>query len=574
MRQRARLIPVRVLALFLRRPRHGVMPLLAALVLLVLASSQARAQASAPASATSAPEAPRFDILEYEVVGNTVLPDAQVEAAVMPFMGPQLSLNDVDTARAALEKLYQAAGYLTVFVDIPEQRVDEGVVRLQVTEGRVARLSVTGARYYSQGRIRAAAAEVAEGQIPNFNALQQQLGVLNRADTRRVQPVLKPGAVPGTVDVELKVADKLPLGGSVEVNNNHAAGLAAGHVVANIHYDNFLQREHSISLTVMGTPSEPSQSRVLIGGYSVPLEGGASLSASVIGSNSNVATLGGTQALGNGTTIGLHYLRPIAMPGGGTDFWHSLSVGADYKDLKEQTIFGASVVSTPLHYLPLQLGYNGGYNSERWQSQWGLTLNYGFGQLLLRKVDNCPSANGGITPVDEFACKRSGADGSYTTAKLDTRQTLLTSWGQLSLRVAGQLANEPLQTAEQFVLGGVDSMRGYYESAALGDGGLLGSFEWKRDFSNLLRTRYGEAGSANLRELSLLAFLDWGRVYTMQALPGTPGHESLASAGLGLRLLTSSGVSLSMDYAHAMRRALPGQDTPSAILHFRLGQKL
>ena len=555
------------------------------LLLLLIACGNAQAQQAAvpiapaapaaPAAAASAPDAPRFDILEYEIAGNTVLPDAQVEAAVMPFMGPQLSLNDVDAARAALEKLYQGAGYLTVFVDIPEQRVDEGVVRLQVTEGRVSRLSVSGSRYYSQGRIRAVATEVAEGQIPNFNVLQQELGTLNRSDTRRVQPVLKPGPVPGTVDVDLKVADKLPLGGSVEVNNNHAAGLAAGHVVANIHYDNFLQREHSVSLTVMGTPTEPSQSRVVIGSYAVPFDNGASLSATVIGSNSNVATLGGTQALGNGTTIGLHYLRPFSLASGNTDFWHSLSVGADYKDLKEQTVFGDVVVSTPLHYLPLQLGYNGGFTSERFQSQWGLTLNYGFGQLLLRKVPNCPSANGGITPVDEFACKRSGADGSYTTIKLDTRQTLISqNWGALSLRLAGQLANEPLQTAEQFVLGGVDSMRGYYESSALGDGGLLGSLEWRRDVSGLLRTRFGEAGSANLRELSLLTFLDWGRVYTMQALPGTPGHESLASAGIGLRLQTNAGVSLSMDYAHAMKRDLPGQSTPSAILHIRLGQKL
>jgi len=530
------------------------------------------AHAGAQGTAAPAAEPPRFDILEFEVVGNSVLPDAQIELAVMPFMGPQHSLNDVEGARAALEKLYQTAGYLTVFVDIPDQRVDEGVVRLQVTEGRVDRLSVTGSRYYAQGRIRALAAEVAEGQVPNFNVVQDQVAALSRSETRRVQPVLKPGAVPGTVNVELKVADQLPAGASIELNNNHAAGVTPLHVVANLHYDNLLQREHSISLTLMSTPSAPEQSKVAVLGYTVPFESGNSLSGSVIYSNSNIATLGGTQALGKGTTVGLRYLRSLGqLPYNG---WHALSLGADYKNLQEQTIFGASSISTPLRYAPLQLGYSGGLASARWATQWGLNLVYSFAPLLRRDVTDCPSAGGGITPVDQFACKRSGADGSFLTAKLDLRQTLITTdWGQLSLRGVGQLANEPLVSAEQFVLGGAETVRGYYDSSALGDGGLLGSLEWRRDFAPLLRRMAGEAASANLREISLLAFFEAGRTYTQSALPGTPGRETLASIGLGLRLQTTTGFNLSLDFAHALKD-IAGQNVPGALLHLRLGQKL
>ena len=515
---------------------------------------------------------PRFDILEYQVAGNTVLPDAQIEQAVMPFMGPQLSLEQVEAARTALEKAYQGAGYLTVFVDIPDQRVDEGVVRLQVTEGRVDRISVTGSRYYAQGRIRAGAPEVAEGQVPNFNVVQQQVAALSRSETRRVQPVLKPGAVPGKVDVELKVSDQLPFGASVELNNSHAAGVSSPHIVANAHYDNLFQREHSISLTLMGTPEEPSQSKVAVLGYAVPLgSSGDSLSASLIWSNSNVATLGGTQALGKGTTLSLRWLKSLEAPWNG---WQALTLGADYKDLKEQTVFGGGSISTPLRYAPLQLAWNGGYGSERWLSQWSLTLNYAFAPVLRREVRDCPSANGGIAPVDQFACKRAGADGSFTTAKLDLRQTLLAGgWGQVSLRAVGQLANAPLVSAEQFVLGGVDTVRGYYDSSALGDGGLLGSLEWRRDVAPLVRRAAGETASTNLREMTLLAFFDGGRVYTQNALPGTPGHETLGSVGLGLRFQTNTGLSLSLDLARAFKD-LPGQAVPGSYLHVRLGQKL
>ena len=536
---------------------------LAALLLLAAGTAVWAQQAS--------PQPPRFDILEYQVAGNTVLPDAQVEQAVMPFMGPQLSLDQVEAARTALEKAYQGAGYLTVFVDIPDQRVEDGIVRLQVTEGRVDRLAVTGSRYYAQGRIRAATPELAEGQVPNFNVVQQQVAALSRSETRRVQPVLKPGALPGTVDVELKVSDQLPFGASVEVNNSHAAGVDPMHVIASAHYDNLFQREHSVSLTLMGTPAEPSQSKVAVLGYAVPLDGGDSLSASLVWSNSNVATLGGTQALGKGTTLGLRWLRSLEAPWNG---WQALTLGADYKDLQEQTVFGGGSISMPLRYAPVQLAWNGGYASDAWQSQWALTLNYGFAPLLRREVPSCPSANGGIAPVDQFACKRSGADGSFTIVKADLRQTLLAgAWGQLSLRTVGQLANEPLVSAEQFVLGGADTVRGYYDSSALGDGGLLGSLEWRRDIAPLLRHAAGEAASTNLREMTLLAFFDGGRVYTQKALPGTPGHQTLGSVGLGLRFQTATGLSLSLDLARAFKD-LPGQAVPGSYLHVRLGQRL
>ena len=82
---------------------------------------------------------PRFDILEYEVLGNSLLPDLAIEQAVTPYLGEGRALGDVDAARAALLQRYQDAGYLSVQVLIPEQKVDGGVVRLQVVEAPVHR---------------------------------------------------------------------------------------------------------------------------------------------------------------------------------------------------------------------------------------------------------------------------------------------------------------------------------------------------------------------------------------------------------------------------------------------------
>src|SRR5262245_55078889 len=110
--------------------------------LLMFVGLQAQAQDAAPAPAEMA----HFDVMEYRVLGNTVLAARDIESAVYPFLGPAKSLDDVEQARLALENAYRSAGRGTVFVDIPEQDVGEdGVIRLRVTEGRLNTVRVTGA---------------------------------------------------------------------------------------------------------------------------------------------------------------------------------------------------------------------------------------------------------------------------------------------------------------------------------------------------------------------------------------------------------------------------------------------
>ena len=63
--------------------------LLLAFARVACAADEAAAQAS-------------FDVLEYRVLGNTVLPQKDVEAAVYPHLGPGKRMDDVQQARAAL----------------------------------------------------------------------------------------------------------------------------------------------------------------------------------------------------------------------------------------------------------------------------------------------------------------------------------------------------------------------------------------------------------------------------------------------------------------------------------------
>lgn len=515
--------------------------------------------------------APRFDIFEFEVEGNTVLPDTVVEKAVMPFMGPQRNLDDAEAARAALEKAYQAAGYLTVFVDLPEQRIDAGVVRLKVIEGRIERLSVTGSRYFDQGQIRLRVAELAPGSVPNFNEVQRQLATVNTGEERRVQPILRPGRQPGTVEAELQVKDKLPLSATLEASNANNANTTAERITAGVRYDNLWQLGHSIGLTLTTAPTEPDQTTVAMLTYGVPLQGGDSLSAYAVHSNSNVDALGGTRVLGKGNTVGLRYGFNL----GATErSSQSLALGADYRDVQEQIQFGDLSIAKPLRYLPLQAAYTANWAEPRRQFQANLALSLGLRPLLARRIDGCELEDGSLGNDDQFRCKRKGADGGFATLRWDLRHTEVFAAFAVAARLSGQLASQQLSSAEQFTLGGADTVRGYYEGAAAGDHGLLASLELRS--ANLAawlqRHHAGSPALEDLGELSLLAFVDAGRLQTINPDAGQNRRQPLLGAGVGLRFASRSGVSLDLQLAEA-HKAVVGAPPPGRRVHARMAVK-
>lgn len=551
----------------------------AALVFCALLSQAAAFGQAAPEAAAGPQATPLFDILEFQVEGNSVLSNGAIERAVTPFLGEGKQMAAVEAARVALEKAYQGAGYLTVFVDVPEQRVDAGVVILNVTEGRVARLKVSGSRYFSQGYIREKVPELADGKVPNFNEVQRQLALVNRTEERRVQPIMRAGVVPGTVETELKVDDKLPLAGAVEINNRAAADTRPLRLAASVRYENLFQLDHSIALSLSTAPQDTAESRVLSINYTIPGDDQAAWVGYFVNSDSNVAALGSVNVLGKGKTFGLRYVRPVT--GAATDVTHSVSLGVDYKDMKEDTRSGSSVISTPLRYLPFQFAYNGSFDHGAQRlTLLSLQLAVAFRPILQRDVD-CPGGT-----ADQFACKRQGGDGGFATLRTDLRHSLplgSASAGSLNLRMGGQIATGPVPSGEQYTIGGAETVRGYYEAEGAGDRGVLGSVEWRsadlgvrisRWFGDEAGTGSGNnagagAGAAWVSQSYALAFVDVARAYIFEPATGQAPHTSLAGAGFGLRVKVRKSVSGEFDLAWPLK---PTTATPdrSPRAHVRL----
>lgn len=495
----------------------------------------------------------RFDVYEFQVNGNSVLNNAVIEQAVYPFMGEAKTIEDVEQARAALEKAYQDAGYLTVSVTIPQQEVNAGLVKLLVTEGRVERLRVVDSQYNTLSEIKSRTPQFAEGSVPHFPTAQRELATLNRNQNRQVNPVLRPGKTPGKVEVDLQVKDKLPLHGSLELNDRYSPNTTHLRLNGAVRYENLFQKDHSLGLNVQVSPEDLNEVKVFSGTYIIPRQNGDYFAAYAVVSDSDIAAVGDINVVGNGYILGTRYIMPLPLS---TGFYHGLTLGADYKIFKESlTLQGAdSNINTPISYVAASVGYDINLQSDLGQTQASMTVN-----LAPRLLGNTS---------DEFDRKRDGAGANYVYLRADAKHSMTfdSGWSLLG-KLAWQLSNQPLISTEQFTIGGVESVRGYLESSRLGDNGISGSLEARTPpFAKYLKEyRFSEY----LKEFYAFSFIDAGRVQIRNAAGLAPSYE-LYSAGLGMKLKTTQGWYAFLDYAQALNDA-PEVDQGDFRLHFRLG---
>jgi hemolysin activation/secretion protein len=485
----------------------------------VLGAAQSVAAAQEEASPPAAghdeeADARRLDIWEYRIDGNSVLQAIDIEAAVMPFLGPQRKLQDVQDAREALEKAYRKKGYETVGVDIPEQDVRDGVVRFTVNELKVGRLRVTGSRWYSPERIKQQMPSLAEGQVPRYDLVSRQIADANQARDRTITPTLRAGAAPGTVDVDLEVKDNAPVHGSVEVNDRYTAQTSRLRTVGAVSYANLFQRDHSLSVQTQLAPADINETFLVSASYLAPLRG---TNFSVVGygvySNSDIAAVGGINVVGNGSIFGVRGVWSFL----GDSRVQTITAGADYKNFKEDLVLGADTSATPIEYVPITLEY-------------GLNAGDKHGNTEFKAAATAGLRGLGSSDAD-FRLKRYGAHSNFLYLRLDASRLQQLPWGmRVSGALSGQLADQALISNEGFGIGGLDSVRGYLESQDLGDSGVRASLQL--DSASLA----AHLGSW-MNEFRVFTFADWAQVYVRDALPDVDGkvnaRMTLASVGLG-----------------------------------------
>ncbi len=571
-----------------------------------------KAEALAKAAQTVSPTPPaetvaerEFEVQHYEVLGNTLLRPETIDAIVSQGTGTNVTFTKVRKVLGDLQLAYRERGFASASVSLPPQQLTNATITIQVTEGVLVDARVTGNRYFSSNNVMRALPSVANAliwkdEVVNSRVLQRELDIANQNRDRTIYPVINPGPEPGTSALELRVKDRLPLHGRIEVNNQSTPGTPDWRINASANYNNLWQAEHALGIFYGFTPEEFKDprpdpdyffNRPLVANfgayYRIPfgqvqsvqqrvnetvrfgydeatrqfnlpppgarpdLTFSASGSASDTGVNFGPSTLvsqtplltilsrDSGQELTTDQSAGFNLNLPRAL----SDTRRlNFSLGLDWKRSEKESyntnnfliitvvtnaqgsqIITSAVASpqparfTEVNYLPLNFGFSYSDVTPR-------------GSLLANLLLSGNAAGND----DDFALSSYTPDARAAYGKavlsLTHDRKVLKHWSLL-LRANGQAATGPLINNEQFALGGINSVRGYYEGDLYGDVGWFTSAELRTPF---IATEAAVVGGVTPVWLRGSVFLDAGQAFYLDDVPWVETERFVWSTGFGL----------------------------------------
>ncbi len=479
-------------------------------------------------------EIPHFDIKGYKVEGNTLLPPDKIDSVLAPFTGKGKDFGTVQEALEALEKAYHDRGYTTVQVLLPEQELENGVVRLNVVEARLGKVRIKGNRFFDELNIRRSLPALREGQPPNIDDISKSLKLANENPAKKVNLQLQSSDKENEVDANLQVNDEKPWKAGLTFDNTGDANTGRFRIGALFQDANIFNRDHLLTLQYITSASQPDHVSIFGMGYRIPFYVTGS-SIDFIGAYSDVdsGTLSvasnNLQVSGKGTILGLHYNQNLKRIG---SYEHKLTLGLDYRAYINNVTFGGTQLGNNVTVHPLSLTYGGTWTSDR--------INAGF---YLGVSRNLPGLGSGDRDTNQFFENvRAGAPVGYNILRAGANflYTFGADW-QARAVVNGQYTNNPLVPGEQFGLGGASSVRGFDERVIADDKGYSGSVE-------IYTPDLGRLAGISTTQCRALVFYDMGHISEINPLPGETANSTISSVGPGVRITDGKYFSLSTDY--------------------------
>lgn len=423
--------------------------------------------------------------------------------------GQSLTFEQLKGAADRLTDLYRKEGYFTARAALPTQDIKDGVVRFQIVEAKLGKITIQGNKYYSKEFLDWYAEPLRQMEFPDKNLVQRQLLLLNEFPNLEVSSVVEAGADPNTVDLTLQVEDDNPTHFSIDYNNFGSRFTGRDRVGATLDFGNL--SGNGDRLTLRGLRSLADKGVTLgTANYSIPISNSGT-KANFLVSNAAFAVgreLDILDIRGNAIVAGAFVSHPfIRTPDWNLDFQGGLM----YQNI-ENLILGSRLSRDRLREVILGV-------STDWSDRHG--RNY----FNARMTQDLGTGFGGMKVDDPLSSRQAGGGFHKWNLDLARVHSFNKQWFGIG-RISHQYATRALPVAEQYALGGIDSVRGYTQAAYLGDQGYNMSAE--------IRFQPIKGEDANL--LQLAAFVDHGEAYLKRPALGEIANIALTGAGVGVRL--------------------------------------
>lgn len=459
-----------------------------------------RDQAPAPAAPA---QATRFVVSSFVFEGNTLYSASQLAPLVAAYAGRPITLVDVYAAADLIAEHYVANGYSLASVNVPPQKIEGGSVRLQVSEGRLAKIATEGNSMYSSEQITGRLEGVSAGAVYRGTALERSLREMNTLPGLQVRAVVRPGEAYGTSDLILRATEQR-YEGAASVDNYGRDTIGEIRYSVSGQINNPFRLADQIQL--MALRSESGLLTYGYGAYSLPINRmGTRLTASYGHAEFEVED---SPVDGRNRSGRLSLDHPLIRSAE-----ESLTASIGVSTIDANSDFSGLPLNDTLVTV-LELGALYSYSNP----QTGLT------QVSTNIATNFQKLTRDEINAAQFFGERLFGD-QRLRLEVDMQQlTPLAAGFQLLGRVNAVYSPDPLVDTQQYSLGGPNNIRGFLSSEVRGDRGYFGSITLRRPMA---------VGAVRLTPR---AFADSGKVFVVDADPGVSEEESLTSVGIGLDL--------------------------------------
>jgi hemolysin activation/secretion protein len=375
--------------------------------------------------------------------------------------GRCLGVDEIQKLLSDITRFYVDRGYATTRVYLPAQDLTKGMLLIQVVPGKVGTIEIDKGAGISNIQ------DVFPGVVGedlNLRDIEQGIDQLNRLTSNNASIDLRPGAQPGESVVLIKNVPTKFWHANLTGDNYGTRSTGRDQLGATVSLDNLTGLNDFMSLTQRNTvPFGDSDKQSTSTSFllSIPY-GYTTFTAGLTASDydSGLATAGGSRLhlSGDDRAVFATVDHVVYRDQNGKASIHA-TLTNDKTDsyIDDQKL---SVSSRALTFLDLGASYN--------TALWGGFANIGFDYtrgLNLFDALNDPSGLPGAAPRAQF--DKFGVTAGYSHPLTVAKQSLT-----FSTQFSGQYAPDTLYGSQQFSVGGMYTVRGFYEEELANDDGF------------------------------------------------------------------------------------------------------
>ncbi len=476
----------------------------------------------------------KIPVKKFRIEGVTIFSEKELMAILAQGEGKELTLEEIKSLADLITAKYRDAGYLTVNAMVPAQKIVDGLVLIKIVIGRVGNITVVGNKSYSTSFIESYLATVRKDPALKEDKLEKALLILSDYPSLTVKASLKAGKEPGTSDLLAEVTDRFPVSGSLSYDNYGVKTTSRNRGVASLDLGNLATSGDALSLRGIIGLDTLDFNKLSYGRaeYVVPVGGtgtkyGAYYTNTVYAAGENLAPL---ELKGKAQVFGLFVSHPIIKK---RDESLSVRIGGEYSSVKDD-IIGSSLHRDEIRKLNFAASYD---MTDRYLGKnfFGVSYSRGLGTLF------------GGSGKSATGTSRPEADDSFDKINIDAmRVQKLPGYNHIIFRGGVQISDQPLLLAEQYILGGEGTVRGFSPSKVNGDSGFFVSAELVSSPLFPEKSFFGhKVGDA----INFALFGDYGATYKSKLQLGENSTDYLGSIGTGFRIYLGKYFSGKLDWA-------------------------